>query len=312
MLVTYTIRQLETLDPHVISDELEHGHIVVFDPCPVPLPNSEDKRFLLEELPWRLKLKNISYHWESDRVYGFRGTTEETARITRILKEHGGHVQEFLHRVIPNFTQDWVVATCSFRPIEEQGRNLPAHASNELVHIDAGAYGATHGDRILRFFVNINPNRDRVWITKGTFPELYARWGEAAGVAPPRSLTEGPLQRLYTGALRRLSKFIPPVQFMDSSPYDRTMRRFHNFMKDSSVFQQSLQGHQEFRFKPHTAWMVFTDMVSHACLSGQFAFVSTFIVPLGNCRYPELSPFHILQCGPSVEISAPGHKPATK
>ncbi len=312
MLTTYTTQQLGTLAPHAISDELERGHIVVFDPCPVPLPKSEDMRFLLEELPGRLKLKNISYHRESDRVYGFRGTTQETARITQILKEHSRHVQEFLHQVISPLIPGWVVATCSFRPIEEQGRNLPAHASNELVHIDAGAYGATHGDRILRFFVNINPGRDRVWITKGTFPEIYACWGEAAGVAPPKLLTEGPLQRLYTGVLQGLSKFIPPVQFMDSSPYDRTMRHFHNFMKDSSVFQQSLEGHQEFRFKPYTAWMAFTDMVSHACISGQFAFVSTFIIPLRNCRYPELSPFYILQYGPSGRMTMPGPRPATK
>jgi hypothetical protein len=73
------------------------------------------------------------------------------------------------------------------------------------------------------------------------------------------------------------------------------MRRFHNFMKDTPEFQSASEGHREFAFKPFSAWMVFTDMVSHACTSGQFAFIDTFVIPLGNCRLPELAPINILK-----------------
>jgi hypothetical protein len=41
--------------------------------------------------------------------------------------------------------------------------------------------------------------------------------------------------------------------------------------------------------------MVFTDMVSHASISGRYALVSTNLVPLENCRFRELAPWHILQ-----------------
>ena len=89
---------------------------------------------------------------------------------------------DFLRRVTGDLTQDARIGTCSFRPIEEKGRNLKSHASNELVHVDAGAYGATNGDRILRFFVNVNPDRDRVWATKGSFQDMIERYGERAGL----------------------------------------------------------------------------------------------------------------------------------
>jgi len=82
---------------------------------------------------------------------------------------------------------------------------------------------------------------------------------------------------------------------MDSSPYDRAMRRFHNYMKDTPSFQSATEGHREFRFKPFTAWMVFTDMVSHACIEGQHALVDTFVVPLRSCRLPELAPINLLK-----------------
>ena len=73
------------------------------------------------------------------------------------------------------------------------------------------------------------------------------------------------------------------------------MRRFHNYMKDTPEFQASEEGHQVFRFGPFTAWMVFTDMVSHASVSGQFALVDTFVVPLRNCRHPEMAPINIIR-----------------
>jgi hypothetical protein len=73
------------------------------------------------------------------------------------------------------------------------------------------------------------------------------------------------------------------------------MRRFHNYMKDTPEFQQDMSNHQEFRFPPFSAWMVFTDTVSHACLSGQFAFIHTCIVRLESCRLPEIAPINVLR-----------------
>jgi hypothetical protein len=88
---------------------------------------------------------------------------------------------------------------------------------------------------------------------------------------------------------------LPMARVLDSSPYDRTMRKFHNFMKDTPAFQADPRGHETMRFGPYSAWMVFTDMVSHAAISGQHAFVTTCLVPLENCRQPELAPINILR-----------------
>jgi hypothetical protein len=248
-----------------------------------------------------LKLKNISYHPEAGDVSGLDAADKATAdRVRRVLTRVSDDIGQFLQSRMPGLTRDWTVGTCSFRPIQEKGRNLKPHASNELVHVDAGAYGATNGDRILRFFINVNPAEDRVWASKGTFPEVYRRYGDAAGIKvahPPASyLQKGPLDHLRTGLLKGVAALgVPKARVLDSSPYDRVMRRFHNFMKDTPAFQQDRQGHREFRFPPFSAWMVFTDMVSHASLSGQHAFVHTSIVRLSSCRKPELAPFNILR-----------------
>ncbi len=299
MLSTFTQARLAQAGPNDISDELERGKVVLFSECPIGLPSPEELSFMREEMPKVLKLKNISYHPEVDRIVGIKGQREVVERTQAILKAHSQRAQAFLAKAIPALSRQWLVGTSSFRPMQEKGRNLSAHASNELVHVDAGAYGATHGDRIIRFFVNVNPVEDRVWITKGAFPDLYRRFGEQAGVGRRNGntayLQEGVLDRLRTAAVGAISAVVPPAKLLDSSPYDRAMRRFHNFMKDSPEFQESPEGHRSFEFAPGSAWMVFTDMVTHACVSGQHAFIDTFIVPLENCRHRSLTPYAVLQ-----------------
>ncbi len=198
----------------------------------------------------------------------------------------------------PTTCPGWTLGTTSFRSIEEQGRKLKPRSSNELVHIDAGAYGATNGARILRFFVNIHPTRNRIWGTKGGFGALLARHRElidaAKGGRERVALEKGALDRLYSGMVTALSKVYPLFQVIDSSPYDRSMRRIHNYMKENPVFRDSSEGYQEIHFPPLSSWMVFTDGISHSVLSGQHALVTTVLIPLENARNPALAPFNVL------------------
>lgn len=297
VLATVARERLGSADPTGLSDPLERGQIVHFPVSPVPFPPEGDLRLLRELPPAWLARKNISYHPEAGRVVGLHASREILEHCRRILLDHSRRVQAFLEEAVPFLTPGWKVGTSSFRPIEEKGRDLPPRASNERVHVDAGAYGATHGDRILRFFMNANAAEDRVWVTKGTLPQILRRYGAAAGLAP-RPLGEGAGNRLYTAVLSAASRWgLPMARLLDTSPYDRAMRRLHNFMKESEELQGDPEGHAELRFKPRSAWMVFTDAVSHACVSGRHAFIDTFIVPLKNCRFPAMAPFHVLQSG---------------
>jgi hypothetical protein len=261
------------------ADELERGRIVRFDSCPFPLPAKEDQDFLRQGLSPFLRKKNVSWYPRADKLAGLQAPASVVERARRILREHSARVREFLRSAMPEFTRGWEPGTSSFRPLEEKGRDLSPHASNELIHVDAGAYGATHGDRILRFFVNLNPARDRVWISRGSFADLFQQYGAAAGVQP------GPLEpSLPEKAWSAFVRAFPMGRVIDTSPYDRRMRRFHNWMKDTPSFQSGER--ETFSFPPFSAWMVLTDGVSHACVEGQHALVDTFIVPLRNCKLP--------------------------
>ena len=298
MIEEYDSDRLQTAATDEVGDALERGNIVKFTTCPVQLPTDDQLEVLRTELPRALKRKNVSYHPEADRVTGLDEQSPIADMVYDLLSTHRIRVTEFLEKVMPGLASNMRSGTCSFRPLEEKGRNLKPHASNELVHIDAGAYGATNGDRILRFFVNVNPEVDRVWATKGSFPSLFEKYGREAGLYEDLSpsLQRGVFGNMRTSLLHGLAGVgLPLATVLDSSPYDRVMRKFHNYMKDTPEFQQSTETNQVVSFEPFSSWMVFTDMVSHASLSGQHALVYTALVPLESCRLPELAPFNILR-----------------
>jgi len=298
MLQTFDGDALTRVASRDLSDALEDGKIIFFPRCPFDLPSPQDLEFLKEQLPAHLDRKNVSYYPTDDRLVGLGAGSEVAHRARAILRGHADRVQTFLRARMPEFTRGWTVGTTSFRPLQEKGRRLSAHASNERVHIDAGAYGATHGKRILRFFVNVNPVEDRVWATRGTFIDVLSRHGHAAGIVPPYPLAQGPWDRGRSRALGALERWgVSRARMIDSSPYDRLMRRLHNFMKDDPGFRDGHDGYQQISFPPFSAWAVLTDGVSHACLSGQHALVDTFLIALESCHRPEQSPYQVLQRG---------------
>ena len=294
----YPLQRFDTASPEQVEDAMERSEVVFFERSPIELPSEADLEFMRTGLPRELQVKNISYHPESDDIPRFEAAPDVRERIERILRTHGQRVEAFLRRATPDFVPGWTLGTTSFRSIEEQGRKLKPRSSNELVHIDAGAYGATNGARILRFFVNIHPSRARIWGTKGGFGALLARHRElveaAKGGRERVVLEKGPLDRLYSGLVSAVGRVYPLVQVIDSSPYDRSMRRIHNYMKENPAFRDSREGYQEIHFPPLSAWMVFTDGISHSVLSGQHALVTTALVPLANARTPGLAPYNVL------------------
>jgi 3-deoxy-D-manno-oct-2-ulosonic acid (Kdo) hydroxylase len=294
----HALRDFSHCSPQQVEEAMERAEVVFYSQSPVELPGEADLEFMRTGLPRELQTKNISYHPESDSIPRFQAAPAITQRIGKILRTHGQRVADFLSRTCPDFAPGCTLGTTSFRPVEELGRGLKPRASNELVHIDAGAYGATNGARILRFFVNIHPTRDRVWGTKGGFVALMERHPELREAAckgkPCISLDKGPLDALYSAVIRRVAHVYPRVRIIDSSPYDRAMRRIHNFMKEDAGFRESREAYQEIHFPPMSAWMVFTDGISHSVLTGQHALVTTVLVPLQNCRHGEWTPYCVL------------------
>ncbi len=267
---------------------LEAGSILLFPQLDLGFSEA-DRRFLLEQRQTEASYhKNIAYRPAEDMLTGVaRGTDREQLR--RILRAYSQRTARLLARWLPHYAENSRLDFTSFRPFEEEGRALPLHSRNDLLHVDAFPTRPTNGDRILRFFTNLNPEQPRVWLTTEPFPALAKSLAREAGLMDEARRSSSPLRR----AIARLACLMG-IRSLARSPYDALMRRFHNFLKENREFQQTCPK-QRLEFPPGSSWIVFTDMVSHAVLAGRFALEQTFIVSTRAMLEPERAPVSVLE-----------------
>jgi 3-deoxy-D-manno-oct-2-ulosonic acid (Kdo) hydroxylase len=267
---------------------LEEGNILLFRQTPFELP-AGDREFLLRQRQTEAGYhKNIAYRPGGDRVTGVaRQQAEDALQLKRVLRDYSKTVVDFAANVLSAYAGQWRLDYASFRPQEEASRKLSRHARNDLLHVDSFPTRPTRGDRIFRVFTNINPAAPRVWRTGETFPELAERFAIASGLLE-RATRRGP-GRSVLSLLRSAGL---PVGARP--PYDEFMHRFHNFLKDNEDYQDSARA-EVVSFPPGATWMVFTDMVTHAVLSGQFALEQTFLIARQSLTHPENAPVAVLE-----------------
>jgi hypothetical protein len=139
---------------------------------------------------------------------------------------------------------------------------------------------------ILRVFTNVNPTKARVWMTSDPFEPLARRYAVDAGLPRIASQPDGPVWSRFL----RTAGF-PVVQ---RSAYDRFMLGFHDYLKFNAEYQRDCAKYR-FDFPPDSTWMVFTDVVPHAVLSGQFALEQTVIVRRDSLAGKQHAPIAILE-----------------
>ena len=270
--------------------ELEKGQILFFRQPPFILPEN-DRNFLVSQKPSDSRLhKNISYRPGKDVLRGFADGEENQQRVHRIMREYSAEVTQFVSNLLAPYSGQLAMDFASFRPLEEEGRDLPLHKKNDLLHVDAFPSRPTRGGRILRVFTNVNPNKGRVWFVTDRFPVLARQYAADAGL---EEVVDVGLGGHLTHALHVIG-----LPVADRSPYDKFMLRFHDFLKENTAFQSGCSK-ERLEFPPMATWLVFTDGVPHAALSGQFAMEQTFIVPVQALVAPEHAPIRVLEdiCG---------------
>jgi hypothetical protein len=267
--------------------ELERGAILFFPVPPFDFPEAERKLLLSLRARDSRFHKNISYRPGSDILRGIE-ESENRLQVHSIMRRYAAEIRRFVANFLTHYADKLQMDYASFRPLEEGSRDLPLHKRNDLLHVDSFPSRPTRGGRILRVFTNLNPEKARVWMVAERFPKLAERYAEQAGL--PNFTRQS---RVLEGLKKRLSRLALPVR--DRAPYDRFMLHFHDWLKENSEFQKQTEGKERLEFPPPATWLVFTDGVPHAALSGQFAVEQTFIIPLGALLAPEVAPIRVLE-----------------
>ncbi|MDQ6708902.1 MAG: Kdo hydroxylase family protein [Acidobacteriota bacterium] len=269
---------------------LEEGNILFFPRTPFEFPQNERDVLLNVKQAKGAHHKNIAYRPAQEKVTGFDRTADAEA-LRSALRSYSRRSLQFLRDLLPRYMEGCRVDYASFRPDEEDGRDLPTNKRNDLLHVDAFPSRPTGGDLILRIFTNINPVKSRVWLISEPFAKMAAAHATAAGLgeSASRKTPLGWASPLLAAAGLAAAK---------RSPYDRFMLGFHEYLKRNENYQRDcLKSRLE--FPSNSTWMVFTDIVPHAVLSGRYALEQTVIIPRGNLLEKENAPIEILQnlCG---------------
>ena len=246
-------------------EQLEEGKILYFDQAPFELP-AEECEFLRTQKQSGLAIfKNVSYRPKPDLITGAaKDDPLNIARLHQIMRDFSRRAVKFADRFLLPYADRRQIDYASFRPVEEQNRNLPLHKRNDLVHIDSFHTRPTNGGRILRIFTNINPKQNRVWQICEPFEPLAHKLANEAGLRKYAAGAYSPvrkLRRTFAPIFRTIG-----VRGIDRSPYDQFMLHFHDWLKESRDYQDG-SAKERLEFPPGSAWIVYTDTVPHAVVS---------------------------------------------
>ena len=270
-----------------LEERLERGEIVTFEPCPLALPAGDDLAFLMKQEIASSVHKNISYNPATGLLSGVAVKSSDQAdRLQKLMADFSQCASARLAELLPQYATNWQPDRASLRPQEEATRQLRVTARNDLLHFDAFPSRPTRGQRILRLYVNINPADDRVWITSETFATVLARYGAQVGLPPQSNATW--VNRIGQGLL---GLFQPNVA--ERTEYDDFMLRLHHFLKTNDDFQERAP-RRLWHFKPGTAWLLFSDGISHAELRGQYALEHSYFIAPAALTLPDESPTALL------------------
>jgi hypothetical protein len=270
-----------------LTARLEQGEIVYFPTRPFKLPVGADMQCLLEQrvggsgrhIIFDPKTAEIHYRASSDR--------DGALRLAKALGEFQWQALDWLGGILPGYASAWQVGTISLRPEEEATRRLRFSQREDLLHIDPFPDGASRGRRLLRLFVNLNPNEPRVWATSDGLARLLDRFGEKIGA--PVGEDSSWAWQVRQGVLGLLD-----ARQRGRSAADEFLLRLEGCLKANDWFQE--KGPKRFwHFAPGSAWLTMTDGLSHAVLRGRHALeMSLFIDPM-TLVVPELAPARIVE-----------------
>ena len=281
-------------DPH---EALECGNILYF-PDEAGGLNEQQRHFLrsIRQANGALH-KNIAYRPLEGRLSGHEQPgTASAESLQAALRSYSDWAIRFTGTILPRYQKHWRLDYASFRPQEEEGRDLPWKKRNDLLHVDAFPSRPTNGDMILRVFTNLNNEQKRVWLTSDPFAKLAPKYATAAGLGNIAGQSNSGMGQMRRGSLRTLRRALRSLglPLADRSAYDRFMLGFHDYLKGNAEYQRDCPKYR-FEFPPNTTWMVFTDVVPHAVLSGRFAIEQTFIIARSSLANPRHAPASILE-----------------
>jgi hypothetical protein len=257
---------------------LETGKVLYFPQLAFNLIPHEEKLLSMGR-SLDLKAKNISFNPNNSKLKNIRCSRINKIILKHLLERYANYAQRLIAELLPPYTPHLRLGRTSFRPAEIEGRKTSFRKDDTRLHVDAFPASPNQGQRILRVFTNVNPTQPRVWRVGEPFTQVLQTFSPYLK-APPYGSAKLLQWLKFTRGYRTL--------------YDHYMLQLHDGMKADLTYQKSAD-QQEIHFPPGSSWIVYTDVVSHAAMKGQFALEQTFYLPVHAMQDEHHSPLRVLE-----------------
>jgi hypothetical protein len=256
---------------------LERGMVVLFAREQFQLQPSE--RNLIAQGVAGGAAKNISYDPATESVKGTEAPAPERQTLAAMMRRYSDFTEALVLAIAPGYRAGLRRGRTSFRPNQIAGRETSWRKDDRRRHVDAFPSTPTGGDRILRVFTNVDQHgTERRWRVGPDF-ETYAK----SFLPQVSSLLPGAAALFAAVGITKARR----------SLYDQMMLGLHDAAKRDIKWQKTAPA-EEIAFAPGQSWMVFTDQVPHAALSGCNALEQSFYIDPSALISPALAPLAIL------------------
>lgn len=261
-----------------IRDLLEEGRVPFFPDLDFAF-RPEEAKLLTDKLS-NGKSKNISLRPSGSKVHGTDCSAEDQALLHGLLSRYAQHSCQLIAAVAPQYMPHFIPGGTSFRPVGIEGRKTSWRKDDTRLHVDSFPSNPTRGRRLLRVFTNVNPHGiPRVWRVGEPFADFAIKFRHR--LRKPSANWLKLLHALHITKSRR-------------SLYDHFMLQLHDHVKADAHYQHTAP-QQSFSFPAGSSWLVFSDQVLHAAMSGQFLLEQTFYLPPEAVENRAHSPLHVLE-----------------
>lgn len=263
---------------HAVESSLETGHVLVLPQLRFALRTAEQR--FLDPRYADPATKNISLRGEAALMRGAVGNAQDLGELRAMLIRFRDQATALAQRLFPHYDGHLKVANTSFRPIAVEGRATSWRKDDTRLHVDAFPSNPTQGARLLRIFTNVHPGQQpRVWRVGEDFQDFARQF--LPRIPRPLPGAGWLLEALHITKQRR-------------TEFDHLMLGLHDGAKADMVWQRSCP-QREVAFAPGTTWVVFSDQVLHAVMSGQFMMEQTFWLDPADQQQPEAAPLRVLE-----------------
>lgn len=263
-------------DANGFTQQLEAGKVLYFPNLAFQL---DDAVLLGSEACLGKGRKSMTYDPKDEGMKGINRQNPHIKTFKTMMQSYTQFAQTLIHHLCPFYTPNLIMGKTSFRPMEVKDRKISYRKDDTRLHVDAFPSMPMGENRILRVFSNVNPHQqDRIWKLGEPFDKVVSQFFPRL-----RSLWWGEAEMLHSLGVTKQKR----------EKYDHYMLQLHDKMKYDMSYQARAD-QQTVPFSAGSTWVVYSDVVSHAALSGTYLLEQTLYLPFGKMQDPTLAPQSIL------------------